>query len=541
MTQQTAAQENAGAASAPAISPWAPFGQRAFAFLWIATVVSNIGTWMHDVASGWLMTELSPSPMMVAAVQAATTLPVFLLALPAGALADIIDRRRLLLCVNIAMGLLTATFATLAALGAVTPPVLLLFTFLLGSGAAFAAPAWQSIVPRLVPREQLQAAIALNSTGINISRAIGPALSGFLIVSLGIAWPFALNAISYIGIIGALIWWRPASVQTSHLPPEHVGEAIITGLRHAFNNTGLRATLLRAAGFFLFASAYWSMLPLIARDQLGGGAGLYGSLLAASGAGAVLGAVFLPRLRRKLGPNRTVMAGTLGTAATLTALALVPLVASALVAALVTGFAWIMVLSTLNVSAQTSLPDWVRARGLAIFLTTFFGSMAAGSLIWGQVASLAGIPAALLIAAAGASLSLLFISRHRLNQGEAVDHAPSMHWPAPVAPDLDSHDRGPVMIQIAYEVAAENRTIFIALMQELRSARRRHGGYGWKLMQDPEHTARFVELWYEASWLQHLRHHERVTGSDRQLQEQIRGLLAGAEPPSISHYLGTAP
>ncbi|MEM0922323.1 MAG: MFS transporter, partial [Pseudomonadota bacterium] len=231
--------------------PMAPFRHPAFTLLWIATVASNIGTWMHDVGAGWLMTELAPSPMMVAAVQAATTLPIFLFALLAGAVADIVDRRWLLIWVNLAMGIAALAMAALVHLGAMTPVLLLLFTFLFGTGAAFIAPAWQAIVPKLVPRSDLSAAIALNSMGINISRAIGPALAGFLIVAAGIAAPFLVNALSVIGIVAALWWWRPSAEPATGLPPEPIGAAIVTGLRHAWNNPALVATLIRAAAFFV--------------------------------------------------------------------------------------------------------------------------------------------------------------------------------------------------------------------------------------------------------------------------------------------------
>ena len=532
-----ATTETVSDASRGAPSAWAPFGQAAFVVLWTATVVSNIGTWMHDVGAGWLMTELSPSPLVVAAVQAATTLPVFLFALVAGAVADIVDRRKLLILVNTLMAGVAASLALLVALDLVTPVVLLVFTFLLGTGAAFMAPAWQAIVPRLVPRPQLSSAVALNSMGINVSRAVGPALAGFLIVALGLAAPFAVNAVSFLGIIAALLWWRPPPGPARRLPPERVGSAIRAGLRYAVNSGPLRATLIRAAGFFAFASAYWAMLPLIAREVLGGGPTLYGVLLAAVGAGAVLGALVLPKIRAILGPDRAVVAGTLGTAAVLVLFAVVPSMAVATIASALAGLSWITVLSSLHVSAQTALPDWVRARGLSIFLTVFFGAMAGGSLVWGQLASLAGIPTALLIAAAGACLAVPLTWRAKLSQGEAMDLAPSMHWPAPVAVTEEAAAHGPVMIQVRYDVAAADRDTFLDQMRDLARARRRGGGYDWTLMQDAADPERFVETWFEASWLDHLRHHERVTGTDRDLQERIRALHRGENAPRVAHFL----
>ncbi len=518
-------------------SAWSPFGQTTFAVLWLATVLSNVGTWMHDVGAGWLMTVLSPSPFVVAAVQAATTLPVFMFALLAGAIADIVDRRRLLIGANIFMAIVAGSLALLVSLDLVTPAILLVFTFLLGTGAAFMAPAWQAIVPSLVPRPQLSTAIALNSMGINVSRAIGPALAGLLIAAVSLAAPFAFNAISFLGIIAALVWWKPTLEKESRLPPERIGSAIVVGLRYALNSGPLRATLLRSVAFFIFASALWSMLPLVARVVLEGDATLYGVLLASVGVGAVLSALMMPSIKSRLGANGTVAAGMIGTSAVLFVLAMFPVKAVAIAAAGVAGVCWIGVLSSLQVSVQTSLPNWVRARGLSIYLTVFFGSMSVGSLIWGQIATVTSIETALLIAAVGAVVVVPLTWRFKLNQGEGMDLAPSMHWPAPIEPELDSSDRGPVLLQTTYRVAESNRKKFVTLMQEFAASRRRNGGYNWSLMQDTEDPSMFIETWYESSWIDHLRHHERVTGADKETQAIIWALHEGGERPPIKHYV----
>ncbi|MEM7524713.1 MAG: MFS transporter, partial [Pseudomonadota bacterium] len=456
MTAATAAPAAAKEASA-----FAPLGRRAFAVLWVATIISNVGTWMNDVGAGWLMTELSPSPLVVAAVQAATTAPVFLFALLAGAVADIVDRRKLLIVVNLFMAVAATALAALVAMDAVTPALLILFTFLLGAGAAFVQPAWSAIVPQLVEKSELSSAVALNSMGINVSRAIGPALAGFLIVAVGLYAPFALNALSFVCIIAALVWWRPPPAPARKRPPEHVGAAIQAGLRYAVNSGPMRATLIRAAAFFASVSAFWAMLPLIARETLQGGPSLYGVMLAAVGAGAVGGALLLPKIKAKLGADRMVAAGTIGAAVALLLHALVPIPAVAVGAAALAGVAWIAVLSSLNVSAQTALPDWVRARGLSIFLTVFFGCMAAGSLIWGKVASLYGIPTALTAAAILALLLIPVSWRAKLGGGAALDHAPSAHWPEPLVAAEPDGDIGPVTIEIRYRVAAERRDDFL--------------------------------------------------------------------------------
>lgn len=521
-------------ASAP--GPMAPFRHKAFTILWIATVASNIGTWMHDVGAGWLMTELAPSPMMVAMVQAATTLPIFLFALLAGAVADIVDRRKLLIWVNLALGVAALGMTAVVHLELMTPWLLLFFTFAFGTGAAFMAPAWQAIVPKLIPREELSSAIALNSMGINISRAIGPALAGILIVSAGLAAPFLVNALSVIGIILALWWWRPAPLAATGLPPERVGGAIVAGLRYAWNSPALTATLVRAAAFFLFASAFWAMLPLIARDVLDGGAALYGILMGAVGAGAVGGALILPKIKGRLGADGTVIAGTIGTAMVMLLMATVANQAVAVAAAVLAGLSWIAVLSSLNVSAQTALPDWVRARGLSVFLTVFFGSMALGSLAWGQVASTWGIPIALIAAALGGLVAIPLTRWAHLGLGASQDLAPSMHWPAPVVSEEATTD-GPVMIQITYLVPEEHQRAFLDLMAELSASRRRGGGYHWACMQDAADPLRFVESWTEASWIAHERHHRRVTMDDEALQGRIRDLLLPETLPDVHHLL----
>lgn len=517
--------------------PFAPFRYTAFAVLWTATVVSNIGTWMHDVAAGWLMTSLSPSPLMVALVQTATTLPVFLFSLPAGALADIVDRRRLLIVVQSILLVLAGALGVLVLLGAVSSVMLLGFTFAMGTCAAFVAPAWQAIVPKLVDRSALRPAVALNSVGINVSRAIGPALAGLIIAGVGIWAPFFLNTVSYVGVVLALLWWRPTAAPARTLPPEHLVGALRAGLRYVRASMPMRATLVRAMAFFVFASAYWAMLPLIARDLLGGGPTLYGVLLGCVGAGAVSGAMLLPRLNVLLGPDRLVAAGTLGTAATLVVFALVREVYIVAAISLLAGASWIAVLSSLNVSAQTALPDWVRARGLSVFVTVFFGSMSLGSLVWGQTAALFGIPAALLVAAGGAVLAIPVTFRWKLGQGEGLDLAPSMHWPAPLVADEVRDDRGPVMVTVEYRIDPARTAEFVTVMETLADERRRDGAYAWGLFEDTAEVGRFLEYFLVESWAEHQRQHERVTRSAADVQARAREFHIDTVEPVVRHLV----
>lgn len=518
-------------------SAWTPFRQRSFAILWLATLLSNIGTWMHDVGAGWLMTELSPSPLLVAAVQAATTLPIFLFALPAGALADILDKRSVLIVINVAMGAVAGLLAVFVAFDAVTPTLLLLVTVLMGTGTAFMAPAWQAVVPLLVPKNQLSQAVSLNSVGINLSRAIGPAVAGFLIVAYGLVWPFVVNALSVVGIIAALIWWHPPVAKKSSLPMEPPLRAIEAGLKYAASSDPLKSTLIRAVSFFLFASAFWALLPLIVKTVIGGEAGLYGVLLGAIGTGAVLGALVLPSIKRYLGPDRTVACGTAGIAVVMFFIAVLPNAYASLFGALFAGLCWIAVLSTLNVSAQTSLPDWVRARGLSIFLMGFFGSMTVGSLVWGYAASQLGVSSALVIASVGAILAIPLTFRAKLNRAEGVDLSPSMHWPTPLVDRTTEGEARAVMVQVSYEIEAHDKKKFFDLMSELAKGRRKNGAMNWHLMQDSEDSKKFVEVWYEHSWLQHLRHHERVGAEVKKTQEAIGGLHAGTMPPVVRHFI----
>jgi MFS family permease len=507
-----------------------------FTVVWIATVVANVGTWMNNAASGWLMTTLDADPLTVSLVQVASSLPMFLFALPAGALADTVDKRRFLIGTEIVLAIVAAASAMLVWLNLVTPSILLLFTFLLGAGAAFTAPAWQSVVPQLVPKQDLAAAVASNGVGVNISRAIGPALGGVVIGGLGIAAPFWINALSTFAVIGALLWWRPPSPRASGLPPERLTGAVVIGFRHVRYNPNLRATLIRAVAFFFFASAYWALLPLVARNQIAGGPALYGILLGAIGVGAVVGAFTLPALKTALGPDRLVAVGTLGTAFSLILLGVARHSALGLAACLVAGISWIAVLASLNVSVQVSLPDWVRGRGLAMFVTVFFGAMTAGSALWGQLASGLGLPAAHFIAAAGATVGIALTWRWKLQSGAGVDLAPSMHWPAPVlAIDADA-DRGPVLVTIEYRVNPDKRAAFLVAVRDLGQQRRRDGAYAWDIFEDAAEKGCFLETFMLASWLEHLRQHQRVTGADRVVQKAVQEFGAVGEP-KVSHFI----
>ena len=515
------------ASQRPAVSAWAPFRHRTFAVIWVATVVSNIGGWIYNVASGWLMTSIDANPLMVSLVQVANNLPMFLFAIPAGALVDIVDRRLFLIVGETAVTVTSTAFAVLVWLHLITPTSLLLFTFLVTVASAVTAPAWQAVVPQLVPKPELPSAIAANSVGINVSRAVGPALGGLMVVSLGIAAPFWFNAVSNVGVIGALVRWRPPKKSGPRLPPERFGQAMRSGLRHARYNAHLRSTLMRTVAFFVFASAYWALLPLVARNQIGGSPALYGLLLAAIGASAVAGAFLLRALRSRLGPDLLLAGAGVATALATALFGVAHNAAVALAASVLAGASWIAGVSSLNVSAQVALPEWVRGRGLSMYVTVMFGSLSLGSAIWGEAASLASLPLALYAAAAGGILAIPLTWRWKLQTGAAVDFTPSMHWPEPITIEDVEPDRGPVLVMIEYRVDPKHREEFLEATVPYARILHRNGAYDFGVFEDPGEEGRYVETFMTDSWLEHLRLHQRMTNTDRVAEEAVRRFSIG--------------
>lgn len=539
-----AAAGTPAAVTASAASAWAPFRSPVFAVVWAAVLIGSIGTWMRDVGAGWLMTELSASATAVAMVQVATTLPIFLLSLPAGALADSVDRRRLLLWANLGLALLALALGLLTRWGLMTPTLLVLGLLLAGVCTALITPVLQSLTVLLVPRSQLRAAVALNSMGFNVSRAIGPALGGLLLATVGVEFNFYVDALSYVAVIAAFWWWKGASAPASAGPPERLGSALRVGLRYAWHAPGLQRTLLRAGSFFLFASAYWALLPLIVRQQLGGGPAHYGLLLACIGAGAVGSALALPRLRQHLSAESTMRLGTGLSIGVLAALATVKDPAGAAGVMALAGAAWIAVLSTANVSAQMQLPDWVRGRGLALYLTVFYGALTAGSFLWGQVADRAGVPAALWAAAGLGGVALLIAGLRPLPDADP-DLTPSMHWPEPalspaMAAALSSPlapDRGPVLITIEYRIDPQRRGEFLAALAKFAPERLRDGAERWGIYEDVAESGRFLESFLVPSWREHERQHHRVSQADAALQARLREFHLGAAAPKVQHFV----
>jgi MFS family permease len=525
---------NKKATAAP--SAWQPFHNKLFLAIWLATLASNIGTWMHDVGASWLMTTLTAAPMMVALVQTMNSAPIMLLALPAGALADIVNRRRYLLATQSwmffgALGLALCTWQ-----GLTTDWLLIGFTFLLGCGTAMSLPAWAAVTPELVPKNELHAAITLNGLGINVSRAIGPAVAGLLVSAYGPASVFILNAVSFLGVIAVLAAWKRNSGEGG-LPAERLLGAMRSGVRYARYSALLPAILARGAAFFLFASALWALLPVLVSTRLHAGASAYGLLMAHIGLGAVLTAAVLPKIRTRIRPDALVRWASLAYAAVLLVLVTQTNLLYLCPVMLIVGAAWIGAMSSLQVAAQTSLPDWVRARGLSVFMMVFMGSMAGGSLLWGYLAGHYGIETSLEAAAGGLLLGLLLTWRFSLSGAESVDFTPSMHWPLPIVDPEPEHDRGPVLITIEYPVATGKLDEFHRLAKKLHKMRKRDGAYFWELFQDTAHPDRYLECFMVESWLEHLRQHDRVSVSDRTLQERIDACLSSPTAKVVSHYL----
>jgi len=531
-----AAAPAADAAAERPPSPWRPLGQTVFRWLWIAQTASNVGTWFQSVGASWMMATLTTSPAVVALVQAATSLPMFLLSLPAGAIADVVDRRRLLIVTQLWMAAAAAGLG-FAALGHLaTPTVLLLFTFLLGLGAALNGPALQAIVPELVDREDLPAAVSLGSLSFNIARAAGPALAGLVVAASGPAATFLLNAVSFLGVVAVLFRWRRRSEATV-LPAERVLGAMGSGVRYVRHAPAVLAVIARGSVFILCGSSLWALLPLIAMELHRGAAG-YGLLLGAMGIGAVAGAIALPRWRRRFSSDLVVAVATLVFAGATVSLAYVRDFPLLLATMFLAGGAWLSLLSSLNVAVQTAVPSWVRARALSVYMLVFYGGLALGSALWGAVGTHLGVSRALVGAAIGMVAGLAATYRlHLLSGVEGLNLSPSRQNPAPIIHHTLEVERGPVLVSVQYQVDPERTAEFAAAMREVRRIRLRDGAFDWGLFADAEAPHRYVEVFLVRSWLEHLRQHERQTVTDLDVLKQARAFHIGEKPPVVRHLI----
>jgi MFS family permease len=517
-------------------SAWRPLSEPLFLSLWIAALASNIGTWMQNVGAAWLMTSLSSSALMVALIQTASSLPIFLLALPAGALADVVDRRRLLLFSQAWMLVAAGLLGTLTLSGTATPVALLVLSFALGVGAALNAPAWQAIVPEVVAREDLANAIALNGINFNIARAIGPALGGLVISLISVGATFILNALSFLGVMIVLHRWKRVH-NPGLLPAERVVGAMRAGLRYLRYAPPLRAVLLRTAAFIIGGSAMWAILPLVARYQLDMKASGYGVLLGCFGAGAVGGGAYLPRLSRRLSTD-LIVAGTSMIFALVTAeLAIVHNSLVAYLTMALGGASWVVVMAEINVAAQLAVPLWVQGRALSCYQIVVQGGMALGALMWGAVAQRLSVRVAMLGAAGAIVIGIFSMLRYRLAAVREMVLDPLPAQPPPRPESAISNDSGPVLVTVEYAIDPAQAAEFEEAMLGLRTIRLRDGAVSWGLFFDVTQLNRYVEYFVVDSWVEHLRQHGRATVADLYIRERVRRFQRDERPPIVSHQL----
>ena len=520
-----------------------PLRSALFRNLWIASTISNLGGWMQDTAGTWLMTLLTTSPLLIALMQTAASLPVVMLGLLAGATADIFDRRRLLLFWQAWMLAAVGLLSVLTFLNIISPWVLLTLTFLLNVGTAMNSPAWQAIMPELVPREELPEAVSLNSAGFNLARALGPALGGLAIAAFthadtGAACTFLLNSLSFVGVILVLYQWKRKPLFKSALPAERIYGSMRAGLRYVQYAPLLKAALARAFLFTIFVSAVWSLLAVVAARDLHQGALGYGILNGSMGLGAVIGATALPRVRRKFSADEIIAVSSGVFIGTLLILAFVHYPLVIIPVLLCAGFAWTSTMSTLNLAVQVSVPSWVQARALGTYQMVFAGGMAVGSVIWGVIAEHISTPVSLAAAAGGLLITLPLSSRLHVLRGELPDFRPfrSKFLPPQLAIEPEMSD-GPVRILIDYYVDPEDYNAFVQAIHELKDVRLRDGAMRWGIFQDANDPRRLNESFIMESWIDYLRQRERFTASDRTVRDRVVSLHRGEEPPRITHTI----
>ncbi len=516
-------------------STWAPLRVGAFRAIWIAVLVANVGTWMQTVGAQWLLVHLPHAAILVALVQTADYLPDVLFGLVGGALADVFDRRRLLIVVQLTMACIGGALTVLTFVGQMPPALLLVFTFALGCSSVFTNPAYQSLVPDLVPRDQLRAASSLGSISVNLARLIGPALAGLLIARIGVTAVFGLNALSYLFFAVVLVTWRAPAGSAAELP-ERFLSAMRVGSRYVLNAPVVRRILLRATIFLIPASALWTLLPLVATQRLRLGADGYGLLLGALGAGAVTGALILPRFRARISANLLIAAASGIYAIVLMLIVIVPNPALAVIVLLPAGAAWIAVLADINAELQLFLPAWIRARGLSIYQMVLFGAQGVGAVMWGAIAEPLGVQAAFLVAAAAMVAGVASLRVWPFLETAGMERSTRAYWPEPQLAFEAKLDSGPVVVRNTYTIASEREQAFLEAMARVRQSRLRTGATQWGLFRDGEVAHRFVELYVVPSWDEHLRQHRyRITGTDHDFEETADAL--SDPPPEVSHLI----
>jgi MFS family permease len=515
--------------------PPSPLSVPVFRAVWVASMASNFGGLIQSVGASWLMTSLTPSSQMVALVQASTALPILLLSLWSGAVADNLDRRRVMLAAQGFMLAVSVALAVITFAGWISPWLLLVFTFLIGCGAAMNGPAWQASVGDMVPRSALPGAVALNSMGFNIARSVGPAIGGAIVAAAGAAAAFVVNAVSYVGLIAVLTRWKP-SYPKRILPREPLGHAMTAGIRYVAMSPDIRTVLARALIFGIGASAVPAMMPLVARDVIVGNSLTYGVLLGAFGIGAVGGGLMVRRLRDRLSVEAIVQAaasalviGTVLTGVSATLWLTMPALALA-------GGGWVLALSTFNVTVQLSAPRWVVARSLSLYQMAAFGGMASGAVLFGAIADTQGVQISLFAAAAVQALTILSGLVMPLPIARDLNLA-LRQWSEPeTAVSVDDRS-GPVVVTIEYRIAPGNIPRFLNVMHERRRIRRRDGARHWTLLRDLGEPDLWVERYHVATWLDYVRHNQRRTFEDAQNTLDILALHSGPSKPVVHRMI----
>jgi len=514
-------------------SPWTPLKIPVFRLLWGTWATANICMWMSDVAAAWMMSALTTTPIWVALVQTASTLPVLLLGLPSGALADILDRRRYFIVTQFWLAGTAAALCLAVLFDLLTPPLLLALTFANGIGLAMRWPIFAALIPEIVPRQQLPAALALNAIGMNASRIIGPLVAGALIASAGTAYVFVLNATLSLIAGFVIMRWRRDFVP-SPLGRERLLSAMRVGLQFVRESAPLRGVFLRVSLFFFHSTALLALLPLLARRLAGGGAATYTLLLASMGVGAIMLVLVLPRLRQRLTGRQMVLAGTVLQSLSATVMAFAPSVYLAVPTMVLAGMAWLCAANSLSLLAQMLLPNWVRARGMSMFQMAIMGGSALGAAVWGQVATMSSLNSSLVASALTGSIAMLVATLLLKDDMIEEDLTPSRAFNVPVAPTPPSS--GLVMVTIEYLIDPERAAAFLQLMQESRSSRLRQGALNWELLHDLGEPQRYLEQIVDESWTEHLRRFDRTTAADVALRDRKLAFHLGDEPPKITRY-----
>jgi MFS family permease len=523
-----------------ASSPLAALRHSTYRTMWIAQMFSNFGSLVQAVGAAWLMTELVHTPDWVAAVQAATSLPLVLFSALGGAVADLWERRIAMMAAQCWMLVSATVLAAMTAMGEATPILLLVMTFALSTGQAFSGPAWQASVSQLVPRIDLPAAIALGSMGFNLARSLGPALGGLIVVVAGAEGAFLFNACSFIGVLIGLVMW-PKAVDKRSLPREHLFYAVVTGVRYVSAAPGIRAVMVRSFAFNLHSSAILALLPLIAKDSLNGGPFMFGILLGAFGAGAVIGGIFSVRLRTTAGTERLLQVSAIAYGIGTAVVGSVPWIWLDVVMLMAAGAAWLMNNSSLNFTVQMLAPNWVKGRSLSIYQTAMFGGTALGSWVWGHVATAYGLPTTLvaagIVGVGTAVLALWF----RAPLVDNIDLTPVDPVPIPDLAIALNPDSGPILVTVEYEVPPEKAAAFVTAMREIRRIRRRDGATGWTLYQDVSQPRRWLESYMLPTWTDLLRLRERRTFADNAAFARARAFHVGTAAPAVTRLLMQAP